>query len=100
MLFNFHQAWTQNANPPIARRNYDSLYWIHAKIDSGVVHAAVAFPKGSGPFPAVVILHGTHGFAQEYIDIARRLADSGIVGIAACWFGGQKGTPGTFCHAN
>jgi dienelactone hydrolase len=91
ILFNFHHAWTQNENLTIARRNQDSLYWIHAKIDSGVVHAAVAFPKGSGPFPAVIILHGTHGFAQEYINIARRLADSGIVGIAACWFGGRKG---------
>ena len=91
ILFYVQQAWTQNPNTATDRTNHDSLYWIHVRTDSGVVHAAVAVPKGSGPFPAVVILHGTHGFAQEYINIARRLADSGVVGVAVCWFGGRKG---------
>ena len=91
ILFYSQQAWTQNPNLATDRTDRDSLYWIHVRTDSGVVHAAVAVPKGRGPFPAVVILHGTHGFAQEYINIARRLADSGIVGIAACWFAGRKG---------
>ena len=86
ILFFYRHAEAQNP-----RTNTDSLYWINVTTDSGIVHAAVAFPKGSGPFPAVIILHGTHGFAQEYINIARRLADNGIVGIAACWFRGRKG---------
>ncbi|HEV8283065.1 MAG TPA: alpha/beta fold hydrolase [Chitinophagaceae bacterium] len=85
------QAWTQSPNTTIARANQDSLYWIQIATDSGVIHAAVVTPKGPGPFPAVILLHGTHGFAQEYINIARRLADNGIIGIAACWFTGRKG---------
>jgi len=90
-LLYFQQANTQIPNTTADRSNQDSLYWITVKTDSGVIHAAVIFPKGSGPFPVVILLHGTHGFAQEYINIARRLADSGIVGIAACWFAGRKG---------
>lgn len=80
--FIFYQAWTQNA---------DSVSWIHVQTDSGVVHAAIALPKGTGPFPAIIILHGTHGFAEEYIRLAQRMAEKGIVGIAACWFAGRKG---------
>jgi len=91
IMFFYLQVGAQNPHTNFDRRNYDSLCWIHLETDSGIVHAAVAFPKGSGPFPAVIILHGTHGFAQEYINIARRLAENGIVGIAACWFRGRKG---------
>ena len=85
ILFFYRHAGAQNPGAT------DSLYWINVATDSGIVHAAVVFPKGRGPFPAVIILHGTHGFAQEYINIARCLADNGIVGIAACWFRGRKG---------
>ncbi len=31
----------------------------------GVMLIAIARPSGEGPFPAVLVLHGTHGFAQE-----------------------------------
>src|SRR4030095_8269904 len=90
MFLCFHPAWAQNLDTTVGRPHHASIYWIQVKTDSGVIHAAVATPTGTGPFPAVIILHGTHGFAQEYINIARRLADSGIVGIAACWFAGRK----------
>lgn len=86
-----YPAWAQNLDTAVTRLRHDSIYWMHVRTDSGVIHAAVATPKGTGPFPAVIILHGTHGFAQEYINIARRLADSGAVAIAACWFAGRKG---------
>lgn len=69
----------------------DSVDWITVRTDSGVVHAAVAMPEGNGPFPAIIILHGTHGFAQEYVQLARRFAAKGFIGIAACWFAGRKG---------
>lgn len=69
----------------------DSLYWIKITTDSGVIHAAVATPNGKGPFPAIIILHGTHGFAQEYVQLAKRFAAKGFIGIAACWFSGRKG---------
>lgn len=69
----------------------DSVTWLRVPTDSGVVRVAVAMPKGTGPFPAIVILHGTHGFAEEYVKLARRFAQNGIVGVAACWFAGRRG---------
>ncbi len=53
--------------------------------------AAVARPQGAGPFPAVVILHGSHGFAREYVRLAQDLAAGGVVAVAACWFAGGVG---------
>jgi dienelactone hydrolase len=54
--------------------------------NGGAVQLAVARPHGSGPFPAVILLHGTHGFADEYIDLAEEVAKGGFVAVAACWF--------------
>ena len=64
-----------------------SVYWIHVPTDRGLIRAAIATPTGAGPLPTVVILHGTHGFAREYVQIAR----NGMVGVAACWFAGRRG---------
>ena len=84
-----NKTWGQKANASLSPT--DSLYWINVSTDSGVVHAAVAMPEGVGPFPAIIILHGTHGFAQEYVQLAKRFAAKGFIGIAACWFAGRKG---------
>lgn len=83
------KTWAQktNASLPLA----DSVYWINISTDSGVIHAAVAMPEGVGAFPAIIILHGTHGFAQEYVQLAKHFAAKGFIGIAACWFAGRKG---------
>ena len=67
------------------------IMWRTVPTDSGVVHIAVARPSGEGPFPAVLILHGTHGFAKEYVELARDLADEGFISVAACWFRGGAG---------
>lgn len=69
----------------------DSVYWVQVPIENGLLHAAIAIPGGTGPFPALLILHGTHGFAQEYVQLARRVARQGVVGVAACWFAGRQG---------
>src|SRR5713226_8878316 len=37
----------------------------------GVMPAAVARPRGAGPFPTVVLLHGSHGFARQYVQLAQ-----------------------------
>jgi dienelactone hydrolase len=58
--------------------------------------AAVAQPSGVGPFPTILLLHGSHGFAQEYIQLARNLADGGLLAMAACWFQGGGGTGARF----
>lgn len=51
----------------------------------------IARPKAKGPRPAVVILHGTHGFADEYVELAQELASQRIIGIAVCWFAPGQG---------
>ena len=66
--------------------------WIKvAAPGSGAMLAAVARPPGNGPFPTIILMHGTHGFAQEYVRLARDLADGGVIAVAACWFRGSGG---------
>ena len=60
----------------------------------GVMLASVAKPPRPGPFATVVILHGSHGFAREYVQLATALADHGIQAIAACWFSASSGGAG------
>ena len=74
-----------------ARIAPDSVSWLRVRTDSGVILAAVARPRGAGPFPALIILHGTHGFAEEYVQLARDMARRGVLGVAACWFEGHRG---------
>ena len=62
----------------------------------GVMLLAVARPRGAGPFPAVLLLHGTHGFAQQYVQLAEDLARGGLLAVAACWFSGGSGAGGRF----
>ena len=57
----------------------------------GTFLLAEARPAGRGPFPAVVLFHGTHGFAREYVQLAKELSKAGVVAIAACWFAPGQG---------
>ena len=69
-----------------------AVQWLRiADADLGVMLAAVARPSGPGPHPVVVVLHGTHGFAHEYIQWAQDLARGGFLAVAACWFSGASG---------
>jgi carboxymethylenebutenolidase len=61
-----------------------------------VMLAAVARPQGAGPFPVVLLLHGSHGFAQEYVRLARDLSGGGFLAVAACWFQGGGGAGSRF----
>ena len=66
-----------------------AVQWLRISVpDLGVMLAAVARPSGPGPFPVVVVLHGTHGFAQEYVRWAQDLARGGFLAVAPCWFSG------------
>lgn len=73
------------------------VQWVHVVVPSGgVLLAAVARPSGAGPFPAVLLLHGSHGFAHEYVRLAQDLAEGGLLAIAACWFQGGGGAGSRF----
>jgi dienelactone hydrolase len=66
--------------------------WIEISTrDSGVMLAAVVRPAGEGPFPAIVLLHGSHGFAREYVALAEDLSRAGVLAIAPCWSSGGGG---------
>jgi dienelactone hydrolase len=74
-----------------------AVQWVKiATPGSGAMIAAIARPGGTGPFPAVLILHGTHGFALEYVQLAQAMARRGVVGVAACWFAGGRGAGSRF----
>ena len=69
--------------------------WIAISIpDIGVLPAAVIRPSGAGPFPTILLFHGSHGFAHEYVRLARDLALNGFLAIAVGWFR-EGGGPGS-----
>jgi dienelactone hydrolase len=65
--------------------------WRVVRSPNGSILLAEARPAGSGPFPAVVLLHGTHGFAREYVQLANEFTKAGLVAIATCWFAPGQG---------
>ncbi len=68
-----------------------NVQWVKVAVpNEGTMLAAVARPAGVGQFPAVLILHGTHGFAREYVEFAEALARDGFLAVAACWFTGGR----------
>ncbi|HKS56316.1 MAG TPA: dienelactone hydrolase family protein [Steroidobacteraceae bacterium] len=71
--------------------------WMQVKVaDLGVMPIAIAQPLGKGPFPTVIILHGSHGFAREYVQLARGFAQQGVLAVAPCWFSGGGGAGSRF----
>lgn len=73
------------------------VQWVKVAVPGlGVMPAAVARPRGAGPFPTVVLLHGSHGFAHEYVRLAQDLAEGGVLAVAACWFRGSAGSGARF----
>lgn len=74
-----------------------TVQWVKVAVPGlGVMPAAVARPRGAGPFPTVVLLHGSHGFAHEYVRLAQDLAEGGVLAVAACWFRGSAGSGARF----
>lgn len=93
-------AWQEPVNPapivsaaePPAGTAALTVQWMKVSAPGGgVMLLAVARPKGAGPFPAILLLHGTHGFAHQYVRLAEDLARGGLLAVAACWFSGGSG---------
>lgn len=85
------------ATKPPAGAETLQVQWIKISAPGrGAMLAAVARPPGAGPFPTVVLLHGSHGFAREYVQLAQALAHKGLLAVAACWFSGGGGAGARF----
>jgi len=84
------------ASPPPGTETL-AVQWVQVAAPGvGIMLAAVARPAGAGPFPTVLLLHGSHGFAQEYVQLAQALAKGGLLAMAACWFQGGRGAGARF----
>jgi dienelactone hydrolase len=68
-----------------------AVHWFKVVVpDRGAMLAAAARPSGRGPFPVVLVLHGTHGFARPYVQLAQDLARGGFLAVSGCWFSGAE----------
>ena len=84
------------ADPPSGTENL-RVQWIKVAAPGlGDMLAAVARPSGDGPFGTVILLHGSHGFAHEYVRLAHDLSAGGMLAVAPCWFRGSAGSGGRF----
>ena len=64
-----------------------AVQWFRVAVpDVGIMVAAVARPSGAGPLPAVLLLHGTHGFARQYVQWAQDLARGGFLAVLGAGF--------------
>jgi carboxymethylenebutenolidase len=52
--------------------------------------AYLALPEGSGPFPAVVVIHEIFGLNENIKEIARRFAGAGYAALAVDLFAGRN----------
>ena len=61
--------------------------------DKGLMTAYLARPKGSGKFPAVIVIHENKGLQPHIKDVTRRIALEGFLAIAPDALSAQGGTP-------
>ena len=50
------------------------------------IHAYVARPDGSGPYPGVVLIHHAPGWDEFYQEFARRFANQGFIAVAPDYY--------------
>src|SRR5262245_6409347 len=89
--------------PPPARADgnpFGEPYeWIALPVGSQqTVRAIVVWPGGQRRGPVVIVLHGTEGFGETDVELARSFAHAGFVGVAVCWFAGDACPRGPSFH--
>lgn len=90
------QRIVSRASAPPGMETTDVQWVTITAADLGVMRAAIARPRRGAPFATLIILHGSHGFAREYVELAREFARNGILAIAPCWFSGGSGAGARF----
>lgn len=55
---------------------------------------AILRPQGTGPFPVVVVLHGSNGLTKAYLSVAEDVVRAGFLVVFGCWLAGQAQTDG------
>ena len=79
------------ASPPPGSEGLGAAWYTVATPEGRTLLVAVYDPRPSPDqaVPAILVLHGTHGFAQQYVQIAHDLSQqTGYVVAAGCWFDG------------
>ena len=56
------------------------------------IFAYLSRPRGTGPFPAVVVIHENRGLLEHFKDVCRRLSKLGYVALAPDLASGEGGT--------
>lgn len=64
-----------------------SLEPIFCEHEGEVLHGQIAVPSGTGPFPAVMIVHSAYGLGSQMQSIALRLAGEGYIALAIDMYG-------------
>lgn len=59
-------------------------------VDDAILNAEVIRPARTGPFPAVILVHGDHGLTSKVRDAATRLADRGFLTLLVDLYRGEK----------
>jgi carboxymethylenebutenolidase len=63
---------------------------ISFKLGEDVRPGYLAIPEGSGPFPAVVVIHEVDGLIEQIKDVARRFAAAGYAALAVDLYAGRN----------
>jgi len=75
--------WTAVAAP--ADLNAPGAQWIKVDERGHKFLAAVFQPQAGGPFPGVVLLHGSSGLHMGHVALAQEISSSGFVVVVGCW---------------
>ena len=86
-----------NLNAQITKSDDPQLYTetISYAGETGQVTAYLARPKGTGKYPAVIVIHENKGLQPHIKDVTRRMALEGFVALAPDALSPQGGTPAT-----
>lgn len=55
---------------------------VEFKVGEEILRGSLFIPEGNGPFPGVVFLHGRGSSRKNYLPMAKKLSENGIIGLA------------------